>query len=97
MYFIVFLLPTRKNIVVPYSWIDAVHLHIEHFVNYGVNSNIKIKVFWTNKSEAFDANGTPRIDYEPNFNAGSSNIFPNEGWYFGLLRKFKCKNLLKDL
>lgn len=88
MYFIVHLIQSRENIVAPHSWISAVNLHIEHFINNGVNNNIKLLVFWTDKAEAFDENGTPRVDFEPNAQAGLSSQFPNESWYQCYIRQF---------
>lgn len=95
MYFVVFLLEALQNVVVPYTWVDGVNSRIEHFINYGVNSNLKTRVFWSDKPAAFDANGAPRSDYVPNIHDRTNEPiqFPNEGWYLGYLLKFKCMKL----
>lgn len=91
MYFIVYLLATKKNEIVPHSWLREMSSHLETFINYGFNSNRKYVVFWTNKSEAFDVNGIPLTNYPPNIHAGLSSTFPNEGWYLCHIKRFKCK------
>lgn len=91
MYFVAYLVNERMHIVVPHSWISGVNAHIAHFINRGINSNIKVLVFWTNNDEAFNANGAPRVDYQPNQNASLTSTFPNDGWYQCYLRRFNRK------
>lgn len=99
MYFVVFFFETSQYKVVPYTWISGSNLHLENFINNGVNSNRDFYVFWTDKIEAFDRNGYARADYSPNLNAGCSNKFPAEGWYRCRIRKFKSmyKNTSKSI
>lgn len=93
MYFVVFILQPRLNIVVPYTWISGVELHLQTFINNGINSNRNFYVFWTNKPEAFDQHGNPRVGYAPNRLADISNNFPSEGWYQCRIRRFHGKHM----
>lgn len=81
MYYLVYINQIRQLRVVPHSWIRELNTHLEVFINDGVDSNRKFRVFWTNNPEAFDNTGTPRFGYRPNINAGFSSIFPNDGYY----------------
>lgn len=95
MYFIVFLVKPRENVVVPHTWIKDMDLYIEGFMNHSVNSNRKFKVFWSVKPEASDAKGIPLASYKrftlnervyPNVHR-----FPNEGVYDGQIRRFRSE------
>lgn len=98
MYFVVFILQTRQNQIVPYSWIKDLNEFIERFINNGVNSNIDFEVFWTHRSDAFDQNGLPRSDYPTNPTASKQSQFPFEGWYPCRIRKFRGRcNIAYDL
>lgn len=98
MYFIVFLIAPKKNVVIPYTWIFGVNQHIEKFMNNGVNSNQEFLAFYTNNNAAFDDNGIPRDDYQANFQASFSEVLPTkpstDGLYRCYIRKFKCESKL---
>lgn len=88
MYFIVYILQAAQYVVVPYSWIKL-NPYLERIVNHGINSNIIFEIFYTHDPDAFE-NDVPRMDYAPNMEATLANRFPNEGWYRGYIRRFKC-------
>ncbi|XP_055308607.1 uncharacterized protein LOC129572629 [Sitodiplosis mosellana] len=88
MYFIVFIIQTKEHVIVPHSWIKEINAHAENFINYGIHSNRKFMVFWTDKQEAF-RDGHPLSSYEPNVLASTSSVFPNEGWYACYIKRFQ--------
>lgn len=69
MFFVVFLVAPKKNVVIPYSWILGINNHMDKFMNYGLNTNQNFLAFYTNKNAAFDENDIPRCDYCANFQA----------------------------
>lgn len=90
MYFVVFISQAKAHKIVPCSWIRGMDSLVEIFFNNGINSNRNFFTFWTQDTDAFDRNNIPRSDYTPNFAAGLTNNFPNEGWYKCKIRRFKC-------
>lgn len=88
MYFVVYVLQTKQNLVVPASWISSADKLIEHFINYSINSNKSFLFYWTGNPQAFHGNGLPRFEYKPNVHAVSTNEFPKEGWYRCQMKRF---------
>lgn len=80
---------------VPISWISSASKLIEHFINYSVNSNQKFLFFWTENPEAFNVDGSPRKEYEPNIRASLTAEFPAEGWYSCYIKRFMCEFMLE--
>lgn len=93
MYFVVFLLQTKKHYVVPYRWIQGINY--ENIFNYGLNRNLKFHTFWTEDKNAFDEHDVPKKDYTPDLNA-HGQVFPAAGWYLCHIRKFKGMFLFKN-
>lgn len=91
MYFVVYILDLRENRTVPHAWIRRVGAYLESFINYGINRNRYFYTFWTDRPEAFDANGMPRCDYRVNANAQIRTDFPREGFYRCYIKRFYCK------
>lgn len=89
MYFIVTILPWKINVVVPKNWIREIDHHVEKFFNSGMNRSQKFYCYWTNDSTARGNNGILRLDFEPDFSAPFSPIFPAEGCYQCVIRKAK--------
>lgn len=89
MYFIVYIVSIKRNVVVPYHWLREVRLHTEKFMNNGVNRNQQFRVFYTDDANAFDVNGLPRLSYGSNVRASYRSVFPEEGWYRCRIVKFK--------
>lgn len=102
MFFIVFILGARRNVIVPHSWINDIDSHIEFFINNGVVSNRKFKSFWSDEQEAMDADGIPLASYMPiRFDTCAMRRrefkFPEQGWYDCKIRRFKSKfNLTRN-
>lgn len=96
MYFVVYILNAKRYVVVPYTWVDGLQNHLELFLNNGINSNKKHKVFYTDNPRAF-ANGLPLLNFIPNNGVGFSTRFPEEGWYICFVKKIKCRYLLGNL
>lgn len=90
MYFVVYLLPSKQNVVVPENWIREFDIHLEKFFNCGLNSSQKYVCFWTNNSAARN-NGILQLNFQPDFNAPFSPTFPAEGFYKCMIRKAKGK------
>lgn len=99
MYFVVYILQAKKNVVVPYSWIKGIDSVIENFINNGVKPTYRFQVFWTDSRDAFDredlaedlGEDVPSTNYAPNINASTTSTFPHEGWYTCFIKKFKCE------
>lgn len=94
MFFVVFILSAKKNVIVPHSWIHNIDLIFESLVNNGMNRNQKFKSFWSNEQEAMNADGIPLASYMPirfESNAMRRRVFPfpEEGWYDSKIRRFK--------
>lgn len=93
MYFVVFIIQTRRHVIVPHSWIKEINFHAENIINNGINHNRKFMVFWTDNPEAFIGQ-RPLRNYAPNVFASTTSIFPDEGWYSCYIKRFKCKCLI---
>lgn len=91
MYFVVYIVSSRKYTVVPENWIREITLHTEKFFNNGLNRSQKYYCYWCNNSAARDENGHLKLDFAPNFGASLSAQFPSEGWYACMIRKAKGK------
>lgn len=96
MFFVVFILSARKNVIVPHSWINEFDSYFESFINAGVNSSRKFKTFWSDEQEAKDADGIPMASYMPiRFDTCAMRNrvfkFPEEGWYECKIRRCKSK------
>lgn len=59
----------QVNRVIPITWIKDVDMHLEKFLNAGLNSAQIHTCFYTSNPNAFDAMGMPKIGFEPNFDA----------------------------
>lgn len=94
MYYVVYLVRFKRNIIVPQNWILRIQDHWEKFINNGLNKNQKFVCFWTDNQMAFDENGTPLENFEPNFDASLCDVFPGEGFYIVNLRAFRGNCLL---
>ncbi|XP_055308540.1 uncharacterized protein LOC129572578 [Sitodiplosis mosellana] len=86
MYFVIFILGAKQNVIVPHSWINDIELYLEEFMNNGVRSNTKFKTFWSEEEEAMSADGIPLASYMPiRFDTLAMRRrvfrFPEEGWY----------------
>lgn len=96
MFFVVYVIQTNRYLVVPISWISSIDTMIEYFINHSVNSNHEFSFFWTDNPLAFCNNEIsprlpptlPRPDYLPNIHAGSTSVFPAEGWYRCKIKRF---------
>lgn len=91
MYFVVYLIHQKRNVVIPQNWIRDVENHIEKFMNYGVNSNQIFVCFYTNNVAAVDSNGAIRLDFPANFQARFFAKFPSEGLYLCQIKKFRSE------
>lgn len=98
-YFVVYFELFKQNKIVPSKWIEKIDDHIEKFLNYGLNSSQRFRCYYTDNSNAFDENGCPKGDWEPNFNLeivqNSNGGGPSNGCYVVKLMKFKreyCEN-----
>lgn len=95
MYYIVYLLKDKINIIVPQTWIKDINDHIEKFINSGLNSSQKFLCFWTESPHAFDENGRPKLNFEPDSNAEIADRFPHTGWHICKLKK--CRGNVKNM
>lgn len=91
MYFIVYLVDQKMNVSVPHSWIRDIEKHLEKL---GLNSYQNYRVFWTDDVRAFDENLVPEQGFKPNYSAGFTSQFPEEGWYLCRLKRFR--SMLKN-
>lgn len=72
-YAVVRLISSGKKLVVSEGWIkDLIGAKLK---NYGVNSNQKFMVYWSNKSGAVTEQNIPNLQFEPNFSAPLREIF----------------------
>lgn len=90
MYFVVYLIQPKVNVIVPHSWIKGYGAIVENFLNNGITSNHRFSAFWTCDGAAFNINGLPRPDYMPHENTSSFSQFPREGWYDGNIIRIRC-------
>lgn len=89
MFYIVFLVEPKINVVIPKSWILDVEDNWEKFVNKGLNSTQKFLCFWS-EAEHAQIDGKPNPNFKPQFN-NVNHVFPAEGCYFGKLVHFKSE------
>lgn len=95
MYFIVYLIRQKQNVIFPITWVRENEKNLENFVNDGLNSNHTYYCFWSHNDGAIKENVEPNAAYSPRFNIGLENTFPNEGCYLGKIIHFcsKFKNI----
>lgn len=85
MYFVVYFEDVKEYVVIPKKWIRNDEIIFKKFINKkGLNSDQSYLCYWSTSSEAVDANGEPKIEFAPNFDAGIMFDFPSdEGCFFG--------------
>lgn len=100
-YFVVNFELFKQNKIVPCKWIEKIDEHIEKFLNYGMNSSQRFRCYYTDNQNAFDENGCPKGDWEPDFDLetiqNSNGDGPSNGCYVIKLIKFKreyCGNAI---
>lgn len=91
MYFIVFFEAINKNVVLPANWIMEIENHMEKFLNYGINSNQVFRCFYPANKEAFDENGCPKSEFQPDFDLLLRDNFDEDGCFFGKVKK--CRGI----
>lgn len=95
MYFVVFLPPLRRNVLIPVEWIFDIENHLEKFINHGLNSNQWFLCYYTTNPHAFTDDQQPDKGYVPDFtldlitNVNAGHEF--DGVFFGNLIRFKRK------
>lgn len=90
MFYIVFLVEPKINVVIPKTWIMDIEENWEKFVNKGLNSTQKFLCFWSEEKHA-QIDGKPNQNFKPQFNNDVNHVFPSEGCYLGKLVHFKSK------
>lgn len=83
-----FNLSENQHKIVPESWIKDAKNHVEKFINESLNHNQVFRCFYTTNPDAFDNNGGPKSDYQPDFSLEIRDTM-GEGCFFGVLKKFK--------
>lgn len=91
MFFIVYFIRPKGNVIIPVSWVREFEKNLENFVNDGLNNNHKYYCFWSQNDAAVKESGEPNAAYLPQFNFGLEHEFPNEGCYLGKIIHFCCK------
>lgn len=94
MYYIVYLLVPKVTVVIPENWIRWVNVHMEKFLNYGVNSNQTYICYWTDSENARDINGAILLNFLPDFSLNMCDSFPSQGLYLCKIIKAKGKLVL---
>lgn len=82
MYFVVYLIEPKRYAVIPCYWIyDEDGELYNKFMNTGLNSSQKYLCYWSSANNSVEYSGAPD-DFEPNFNAARSTLFPvDEGTF----------------
>lgn len=92
MFFVVYFIDPQVNVVVPLEWIHNYEIQWEKFVNSGLNSNQKHRVFYSENADAYTSDHVPEPLYNGRYFATDAITFPDEGWYTGKLLKFYRKS-----
>lgn len=87
MFFVAFLINPEVNVVIAPHWVYQHEVQVQKFINKGLNANQIHRIFYTENSRAFEQNGEPSVNYEPDFTFDAV-CFPDEGCYDGKLIKF---------
>lgn len=66
MYFVAYLLDSKKHVVIPKTWVFDIKNHWEKFINHSINRNQKFLVFYS--ETCVNQEGQPDYDFEPDFN-----------------------------
>lgn len=97
MFFVIYLPPLKKNVIVPTEWIFDVGNHLEKFINKGLNTNQWFLCYYTTKTAAF-IDDQPDKNYDPDFSLELITKINADGEYdgcfVGLLVHFKSKSTL---
>lgn len=91
MFFVAFLLKTKKTVVIPKTWIKGHEKQWAKFVNYGINSGQTFLVYHTTKEESKNENGEPSEFHQPNFNLSLNFDSAIEGCYLAKISKYSGK------
>lgn len=65
--------------------------HMEKFLNYGINSNQVFRCFYPSNEQAFDENGCPKSEFQPNFDLLLRDNFDVDGCFLGKIKK--CRGI----
>ncbi|XP_031630860.1 uncharacterized protein LOC116345565 [Contarinia nasturtii] len=87
MFYVVYLINPRLNVIVPQKWILNHEKQLEKDMFFGVNSNQVVLCYYS--SDAYNHQGEPDTEILPNFNLPIDCEFPNEGCYKAKIKVFK--------
>lgn len=88
MYYIVYLLKPKKNVVIPMPWVSEGKKHLEKFVNNAINCNQIYLCYYSQEDHAL-LDEQPNPDFVPDFRSSMNIDFPNTGCYYEKLVQFK--------
>lgn len=96
MYFVVYLVPLKKNVVIPASWIYGIGDQLEKFINLGMNHNQWFLCYYSTNPDAFidDQLKEPNENFEADFAIDlitKINTVQFEGVFLGNLIYFTRK------
>lgn len=83
MFYVIQLTKSKKHVVVPVNWIKDHRAQLKKYINYGLNCNVELLVFYSPPVLERIRNGVCAFDYPPNFKASLSIEYPADGCYFG--------------
>lgn len=90
MFYIVFFVDLKKNIVVPKQWIKDIKLHKEKFYNNSLNTNQTYTCFYTQNPAAFE-DSLPNGKFAPNFDLQKN--LDDDGLFKVKLKSYRSKYL----
>lgn len=88
-FFVVNVVRTKQNVVVPAKWIYRIEEQLEKFINNALNANQPHLCFWTTNPDAF-IGGIPNGKFKPNFQV-NVNQNSSEGCFEVKIVKYKGK------
>lgn len=97
MYFVVYLHKLNKHFVIPATWINGIENQMEKFVNVSLNKSQKFLCFYTTNDAAF-IDGRPDTTFVPDFSTMVDEVNVDgsfNGCFYGNLKQYKCKYLMK--
>lgn len=93
MFYVCYVVKDRKYGVFPAIWLKDHKRQLAKYINMGLNSNQALMAYYSEPQLQQIESGSSALDYEPNFHLSMDVIFPAEGCYLVIPKKFFGKRI----
>lgn len=93
MFYVCYIVNAQKYSTFPPHWLKDHRRQLTKYINNGINCGQRLLAFYSEKMLEEIENGRPASECRPNFQASLSVVFPAEGCYMVIPKKYCGKRL----